>query len=422
MRWNWKLSAAAVILGALTLPGCEDKPVGPKRADDRAAHARVYHPDIHRPTSPRTAAAPASRPASDDIMPVFDLQGPVGSPVLFVNGEPITVMEIIEPIIDDLERDARILSPQEYVNSATRLVRNQVDYQVSTLCVYQEARKTFSNKRFQEALDKQADDLLKQYVAERYGGVFARFEAHLHAVEMKPEDIKERLKREAMVREYMRERFRPLLREPPRREILQYYQTHKDEFTTPAKAELFLIEVPYEAMLTKPADRATEADWAAARAAARARIERAREELESGVEFEAVARAYSKGPLAEQGGAWGEISPGALTKHWARAAEVLFTLKPGQISDIVETDQALFIVKCGKYTPAHQASFEEAQKQIMDRLLEEQFNRHRSQYLQELLAKATIDKRVEFFQAIFAALPRPKLADKGDAGFGPPGS
>jgi hypothetical protein len=400
LRFVGVMLAAALVGGS----SCQDNSEKPKRADDKLAHSPHYHPDISH--------GAASRPTSQPDLPdpegdIFSGQRPIGSPVMFVNADTVTVSDILEPIIDELSKQSAALNEKDYRESVLRMVRNQIDYQTGVTLVYQEAKKPYGDKKFQEVFDKRADELVKELIANRYGGVKARFEAHLKSLDLKAADIKERLKRETMIREYFRERFKPMLNEPSRRELMRYYQEHLAELTTPPKAELLLIEVPIASETEKPLSLASAEEKAQARQKALARCARAREELESGVDFASVARGYSKGPHAEQGGSWGEISPGALTKRWAKASDVLFTLKEGQISEIIDAEDAFFVVKCGKYTPAHQASFEEAQRKMMENLVEEQFNTLRNNYVAELHQKANIRNRPEFFLAVLSASPRP---------------
>jgi parvulin-like peptidyl-prolyl isomerase len=409
MKQNTGAVRRLFFLSLIALPiifaGCDPKPEGPKHADHAAAHARRYHPDIdqHRIDSPQPEASPSTQPTEN-----FSFSnGPAGSPVMFVNGEPLTVMEVLEPIIDDLARQSKALTENDYRDSVMRLVRDRMDYLISTLVVYQDAKKTFGGEKIQEAFDKRADELVKDTINSRYGGVYARYEAHLKALEITPAEMKARVKREAMVKEFLRERFKPMLKEPPRRDLLKYYEAHIKEYQSPERAELFLIEIPIEAELDKRPDQATAEDKQAARERAIVKLKRAREEIDSGIDFTTVARAYSKGAMAQQGGAYGEISPGALANRWAKAETVLFTLQANQVSDIVDTDEALFIVKCGSKTPSQQLSFEEAQRKIMDEVVEEQFAKLRNNYIRELMSKATVRQRAEFLQAVLAAVPRP---------------
>lgn len=391
--------------------GCQQEAEKPKRADDAAAHGARWHPDVDR------SQAGTSRPADELATLPADWDrigpGPIGSPVVFVNGKTLTVSEVLEPIIDELARQAKALSDRDYRESVVKLVRNQMDYQVSLLLVYDEAQKQYGDKKFQEAFDKHVDEQIKSMLQHRFGGVRARYEAHLKAMDMTADEMKERLKREIMVREFLHERFRPMLKEPPRRELFSYYQGHLADYTAPEKTELLLIEAPIEAELGKPLATASLPEVATARQQARSRLSRAREELESGVDFATVARAYSRGPMAQQGGNWGEIAPGSLTKRWAQPAEMVFKMQPGQMSGIVEADEMFFIVKCGRKTPSQRLSFEEAQRKITEHLLEEQFTRLRNEYIGNLLDRATIKKRPEFFQALLAAVPRQERAAEG---------
>jgi len=397
-------------LTSAVLSGCNKPDKGPKREDHASAHAPRYHPDVKRADASGSPASQSATAASGAVTQPADIDfeaGPIGCPVLFVNDDTLTVQEILEPILEDLNQKAETLDLPAYRNYLFRAVGGQVDYQMTMLVLYQQAKEKFSEERMQEAFDKEADRMVKDLINHRYAGSNARYDAHLKALGLTLDGIKARAKRQAMVMQFLQDRFRPLVGNPTRHDLDKYYQSHLDEFTTPAKAELFLIEIPLEAELGAPLSESSPAQIEAARTSARAQLEHAKQELEAGVEFAAVAKRYSKGIRAKTGGAWGEISPGALTGRWAEAAKVLFTLKANQISDIVETDQALFIVKCGHHSPAHRLSFEEAQEQISNRFAADDFERRRQAYVRELMARATIRPRDAFFQAVLAASPRP---------------
>lgn len=399
----------AIALLACAFAGCDKGDPGPKRTDHESAHARRYHPEVRRADVNGTpATAPAGKAAVTQPSDItFTETGAVGCPVLFVNGESLTVQEILEPILPDLAEKSRSLPLAAYRSYVFRTVGNQIDYAISMVVVYQEAKEQFKDDKIQQAFDKEADRLVKDVINRRFGGVTARYEAHLKALDLKLDDIKARAKRQAMVSQFLHDRFKPIAVEPNRRELLQYYNTHQEEFSTPPRAQLLLIEIPLEKELGKPLSRATPAEIAAGRSRARAQLVHAREELTRGVPFADVARKYSKGIRASLGGDWGEVSPGALTGRMTRPAEVLFTLTANQISEITDSEDAVFIVKCGAFTPGHKSSFEEAQEKIIDRLAEQRFNQHRDDYVQQLLRRATVSDRQAFFEAVLSAVPRP---------------
>lgn len=388
----------AALLGLLMAIGCEEPQTGPKRAGYREATVAHYHPDVAPEATTRPAA---TRPADFQ----FGMSG-VGSPVMMVNGEPVTVPEILEPMIEDLTAKAKGLSEISYREYLTRRIVEQTSLEISRVLIYQEARKTFPEKA-DEIFTKEADRLIQDVVNARFSGVMARYEAHLKALDLSLPEMKERAKRQLMISQFLGEKFRPLLQNPPRGELLKYYREHEAEFTTPARAELFLIEVPILAELKEPMDQATAQEIAEARGRAVAQIRRAREEIESGIPFADVARQYSRGLQAARGGVVGEISPGALTQHWARAAEVLFTLAEGELSQPIETEPSILLVKCGRKTPARKAGFEECQEQLVRDIKDREFDELQRKYLMALEAKATVHRRHEFMLAVFAASPRP---------------
>ncbi len=72
-------------------------------------------------------------------------------------------------------------------------------------------------------------------------------------------------------------------------------------------------------------------------------------ELKTGAQFEALSQKYSKAPNAERGGEIGFVSRGQLPKIFE---ETIFQLKPGQVSDVVQTDESFHIFKVEARDPA----------------------------------------------------------------------
>jgi parvulin-like peptidyl-prolyl isomerase len=393
------------------LPACGEKETGPKRADDKAAHTARYHPQVDRSGSQEDDTSAAASPPQTQPTPSLET-GPLGTPILFVNGDALTVQDILEPIMEDLRRQAAVLDLEDYRNYLLRMVADEIRNQTRLTVVYQKA-KDFYPEQAQQVLDERADDVIRDVINRRFGGVHARYEAHLKSFGFSLEDMKERARRQVIVTQFLRDRFLPRLEEPSRRDLVRYYEAHLDSFTTPASAEMFLLDIPLESELGEPVDEANAEEITAARHRAREQLSRAREELESGVEFEAVAGRYSKGIRSAVGGAWGEIRPGSLTGRWARAAEVLFTLDEGQLSDVIETEDAVMLVQCGRKTPAERLSFEEAQTRIIERIKDEQYQRLTGEYVSRLLREATIDQQQgqEFLMAVAAAAPLPELKE-----------
>lgn len=400
--------APGLVVALLAFTGCDGKKVGPKREDHEAAHSARYHPEIRR-SADQAASRPAAAQPFELTLPSDIPEGVTGSPVMFVIGKPLTVQEVLEPLLPELQQmAASAASEREYYRNIARIVAEQIRHQASTIILYEQARKKLPESA-EETLNKEADKAIQRVVVARFGGVRTRYETHLRALNLTINDVRDRVKRELLVSNFLHQRFEPLVSDPPRRDLLRYYNAHLADFTTPAKAELLMIEIPLREELGKPLSAASEQEIADARQRARDRLRRAREELDSGVEFAAVARRYSLGAQRSRGGSWGEISPGSLTGSWTTAADVLFALEQGQVSGIIETDEASFIIKCGRKVPQTTLPFEEAQVQIVDRIRDEEYARITSAFIGDLLTKAAIDQQQQqaFFVAAVMAAPRP---------------
>lgn len=405
-----RLAAGTALFMTFLFFGCSETSQGPKREDHESAHKARYHPEVKRGPADGVAQIDlsATRPAGVG-------SGPVGVPVLFVNGDPITVPEIVEPLGRQLAQRADRLDHRAYEAHLARAAADEIRRQVRSLVVFQEAKRKLPEQGHR-VLDTKADELINNLINREFDGVRARFENHLEALGLNLETMRELARRDILVSQYLHDRFLPLIRDPSRRELMKYYQNNIDQFTTPAKAEMYLIDVPFADEEGKPLVKPTPADKEAARQRAREQIELARSELQRGEDFETVAKKRSRGIRSALGGNWGEITPGALSGRWTTPAEVLFTLQPGQVSPILEAEEAFFIVRCGNAAPEQCLTFEQAQADIIARIQEERYTRITEQYVRGLLANAAIDERQQqgFFQAVIAACPRP-VGGKSDS-------
>jgi parvulin-like peptidyl-prolyl isomerase len=129
-------------------------------------------------------------------------------------------------------------------------------------------------------------------------------------------------------------------------EIVDYYHRNQDEFRTGEQVRVRQILVH------------SEVDAAA--------VEK---ELAGGETFEAVSKKYSKAPNASRGGDIGFVERGQLPKVFE---DVIFSLKPGQVSDVVKSDTNFFhLFKIDDVRPAGQIDLQTAKPLIEERLREE---------------------------------------------------
>ena len=107
-------------------------------------------------------------------------------------------------------------------------------------------------------------------------------------------------------------------------------------------------------------------------------------------DFAGLARKYSDGPHAEEGGLWDFVGRGARPEA---IDKLLFSLPVGQVGGPVETEIGYTIVKVQARQEARTAPFEEVQEQIERLLLREE----RLRRYQRLIARLEKEHHVERF-------------------------
>ena len=133
-----------------------------------------------------------------------------------------------------------------------------------------------------------------------------------------------------------------LRREPDAAEVDRYYQAHRQELARPERVRLRQI-------LTQD----------------RKAAEEARREVAAGTPFEEVARRLSKGPNAGAGGDQGELARGDLPPSFA---DLIFSLKPGEVSPVVPAEYGFHLFQVVDHQPAEVVPLAAARPQIAARL------------------------------------------------------
>ena len=109
--------------------------------------------------------------------------------------------------------------------------------------------------------------------------------------------------------------------------------------------------------------------------------------LDAGDSFENMARDYSEGKEAKEGGDWGWIGRDILRKELDGVA---FSLKPGQHSRVIETPEGYYILEVDDVKPAHTTPLAEVRDEIEKTLLQQQRAQMQEAWVKDLRAKAYI--------------------------------
>ncbi len=141
---------------------------------------------------------------------------------------------------------------------------------------------------------------------------------------------------------------------PSDEEIRAYYRNNRERFSTPElrAARHILLKLDSNAPEEQVRRRQQEAEEILARAG-------------SGVDFAELARKYSEGPSAAQGGYIGQVGRGDTVPAFDSA---LFALAEGGVSQPVRTSFGLHIIKLESIVPARVTSLDEARPEIIAQL------------------------------------------------------
>jgi peptidyl-prolyl cis-trans isomerase SurA len=155
-------------------------------------------------------------------------------------------------------------------------------------------------------------------------------------------------------------------------EIEAYYQENIDRYTEKAEVELkeilFLREGADEAQLRKKAQETLA-------------------QLQAGASFEDLAKRFSDGPTASQGGGIGSFKQGSMA---APIEQVAFQLEEGAVSGIIETEYGLQIIKVVSQVNAREKSLEEVRSEISMQLYQRKAEPGLKKFVDELIEQSYV--------------------------------
>ena len=142
-----------------------------------------------------------------------------------------------------------------------------------------------------------------------------------------------------------------------------------------------------------PAAAAGNYDEAAALAAAQAKANDVLVQIRKGASFEDIAKKYSDGPTAAQGGDLGLFKRGALAKE---LEDKTFAMKAGDISDVIRTKQGYVILKVNQHQAAGIPDMKDVLPRLQDALYYQKLQPALRAYLTKLREEAYIDIKAGF--------------------------
>lgn len=302
------------------------------------------------------AAAPDAKKAGVTSAAV---QGPVAK----VNGVLIDAVE--------LRRAEKVLLRGQTLPAEQQplLEKQAVEQLVSAELLYQAAAKSDA-----KVLDKDLEAKLAQDKS-RFKDE-QEFEKTIKDLEMNEKDLREYVRRGLLISRFIDSAFVSKTTVSDA-EVKAFYDENSDKFKRDesVKASHILIGVDGKASADE-------------KSKAREKAEKLRKELKGGADFAALAKANSTCPSSQQGGDLGFFGKGQMVPSFEKAA---FALKPGEISDVVETQFGYHIIKLTDRKPASVTALKDVKGKIEDYLKGQKVNEAIQKYLADARKTAKVE-------------------------------
>ena len=245
---------------------------------------------------------------------------------VIVNCEVITQREV-ERLMEPIGRQYRTLYNKDELPGKLEEAReNIINQLIEDRLILGEAKR-LNIEVSEQDLDARIEETRRRFESNE------QFEKALLEQGLNVRDLKTRFKEQLMTRRLIDQKVGSRIMITPV-EISDYYNQHKEEF---ASAE----EVKVRMILIRPK---SEGNAREALIQAKEILRRVRE----GGDFAGLAKEYSEGPYAAEGGLMGDVKRGDLLPQ---LEDVVFSMDEGEVSEIVQTALGYHILKVEEKAP-----------------------------------------------------------------------
>lgn len=285
--------------------------------------------------------------------------------VVVVNNEVITQREIDRMLFPVYEQYKTLYYGDELVKRLEEARQNIIDQLIEDRLLASEAKKVNI-----EVNDKDVAARIDEM--RRRVGSKEQFERALGEQNLTESDLKKRYREQIMIRRLVDQKVGSTITMTPV-EANDYYNAHKEEFIQPEQIKLLNILIkPNE---YRPPDKAGDT--------AKTVLKR----LQEGGDFAALAREYSEGPGASEGGLMGYVKKGDLMPE---IEKVVFNMKPGEVSSILQTGLGYHIFKVEERLEPKTLGLSEVRRDVEESIYREKARKKLKSWIEGLKKNAYI--------------------------------
>jgi len=287
-----------------------------------------------------------------------------------VNGTPITSGQVEQELRNVVAQYQNSVPPDQLQQLQPKLRTQALENLINTQLLFREAdRKGITPSS--EAINTELDGIISRFPSPE------AFQQQMTKVgisrEQMVKDIEQQIKVTALVKEALAAAETTVTGE----EVSKFYQGNPDSFKSPeqVRAQHILLKINMDDTPEIKSQKRLELAGLSGR-------------IQKGADFSKIAEEYSECPSKQQGGDLGFFERGRMVRPFEEAA---FTLKVGEVSDIVETQFGYHLIKVSDRKDARTVPFEEAKEEIANYLKNTKEQEAVNSYIGTLREKADIE-------------------------------
>ena len=238
---------------------------------------------------------------------------------------------------------------------------------------------------YQEAL-KQKTNIGDPEISESFNKIKARFSNEeefkntLSKAGLNQEVLKSQLKKSLTIDRFIEKEFVQKVSISDK-ESKDYYDGHPDLFRRPEQIRASHILIRIDAKADKSGKESS-----------RNKLEGIRQRVKKGEDFAELAKQNSEDSTSANGGDLGYFQRGRMVKPFEDAA---FALKPGEVSDIVESPYGYHLIKVTEKKPESAVAYEDVKERLQAYLKQERIQEQVGSYVAEQKGKAKVERMLK---------------------------
>jgi len=285
-----------------------------------------------------------------------------------VNGEPISLLDVIFETGREEAKLCALYSGQELWEETRKLRKKVLEDIIARKLIYAD----YQSNPF-TIPPQYIEDMMDALASEFAGGTRDSLDKKAKKMGTSTKELKEKAKIKVAVEMMMSDQcFKNILITP--KDTYEYFQQHKEEFSTPAQVEIEMIFLK---------DNEEKKD------SIKETIREITEDTKSGDAkiFRSLAVLHSEGPNAENGGSLGWIDETKLRSEFAAA---LKGASPGTVAGPVKTEEGVYFLRLAEKKTEENLPFEGVEAKIKERLEQKEREIVYKKYIEDLKSKAVV--------------------------------